>query len=238
MLAQMGDRLAAQAWRRSAKRHQAQDAAGAHDMANLLGIMELREKIAGEEGFGRGVHSAGAAFPPDPNPRRKRLDLTALGEIERRDVFPASLSAQAEPAEATGVQQRPEQVHAGSRGGGEGNRRKGTGGGGDHHGELPIHFDRGGSHAKTRKSTIRDSPTSPQRTAPANISNPSDFKVQRFGVTSVCPRAKGDQPMLKNRQDGLVGLHGTVLLLLVAAAFLGSLLLVQGQGWIHFYSEV
>lgn len=44
--------------------------------------------------------------------------------------------------------------------------------------------------------------------------------------------------MLKNRQDGLAGLHGTVLLILIAVAFLGSLLLVEGQGWIHFNIEV
>jgi len=44
--------------------------------------------------------------------------------------------------------------------------------------------------------------------------------------------------MLNNRQDGLAGLHGTVLLILIAVAFLGSLLLVEGQGWIHFNIEV
>jgi exopolysaccharide biosynthesis polyprenyl glycosylphosphotransferase len=44
--------------------------------------------------------------------------------------------------------------------------------------------------------------------------------------------------MLKHRQDGLVGLHGTILLILIAAAFLVSLLLVQSQGWIHFNLEV
>ncbi len=44
--------------------------------------------------------------------------------------------------------------------------------------------------------------------------------------------------MLKNRQDGLVALHGTVLLILVATAFLGSLLLVETRGWIHFNLEV
>ncbi len=36
--------------------------------------------------------------------------------------------------------------------------------------------------------------------------------------------------MLKNRQDGLAGLHGAVLLILIAGAFLGSLLLVEAQG--------
>ncbi len=44
--------------------------------------------------------------------------------------------------------------------------------------------------------------------------------------------------MLKNRQDGLIGLHGTVLLMMVAAAFLGSLLLVEARDWIHFNLEV
>ncbi|MBC7365565.1 MAG: exopolysaccharide biosynthesis polyprenyl glycosylphosphotransferase [Undibacterium sp.] len=44
--------------------------------------------------------------------------------------------------------------------------------------------------------------------------------------------------MLKNRQDGLIGLHGTVLLILVAAAFIGSLLLVETRGWIRFNLEV
>jgi exopolysaccharide biosynthesis polyprenyl glycosylphosphotransferase len=44
--------------------------------------------------------------------------------------------------------------------------------------------------------------------------------------------------MLNNRQDGLAGLHGTVLLILIAVAFLGSLLLVEAQGWIHFNIEV
>lgn len=44
--------------------------------------------------------------------------------------------------------------------------------------------------------------------------------------------------MLKNRQAGLVALHGLILLTLVAATFLGLLLLVEGQGWIHFNVEV
>jgi exopolysaccharide biosynthesis polyprenyl glycosylphosphotransferase len=44
--------------------------------------------------------------------------------------------------------------------------------------------------------------------------------------------------MLKNRQNGLAALHGTILLLLVAAAFLGSLLLVETRGWIQFNVEV
>jgi exopolysaccharide biosynthesis polyprenyl glycosylphosphotransferase len=44
--------------------------------------------------------------------------------------------------------------------------------------------------------------------------------------------------MLKNRQDGLVGLHGTVLLFLVAVAFWGSRELVRAQDWIHFNLEV
>jgi len=44
--------------------------------------------------------------------------------------------------------------------------------------------------------------------------------------------------MLKNRQDGLVALHGTILLIMVAAAFLGSLLLVENRGWIQFNLEV
>ena len=44
--------------------------------------------------------------------------------------------------------------------------------------------------------------------------------------------------MLKNRQDGLIGLHGMVLLILVAAAFIGSLLLVETRGWIRFNLEV
>jgi exopolysaccharide biosynthesis polyprenyl glycosylphosphotransferase len=44
--------------------------------------------------------------------------------------------------------------------------------------------------------------------------------------------------MLKNRQDGLAGLHGAVLLILIAVAFLGSLLVVESRGWIHFNIEV
>jgi len=44
--------------------------------------------------------------------------------------------------------------------------------------------------------------------------------------------------MLKTRQNGLVALHGSVLLMLVAAAFLGSLLLVESSGWIQFNVEV
>ena len=44
--------------------------------------------------------------------------------------------------------------------------------------------------------------------------------------------------MLKNRQDGLAGLHGTGLLILIAVSFLGSLLLVEARGWIHFNIEV
>ncbi len=44
--------------------------------------------------------------------------------------------------------------------------------------------------------------------------------------------------MLKNRQDGLFALHGVILLILVATTFLGSLLLVESQGWIRFNLEV
>jgi len=44
--------------------------------------------------------------------------------------------------------------------------------------------------------------------------------------------------MLKNRQDGLAGLYGTVLLTLIAGAFLGSLLLVEDRGWVQFNLEV
>jgi len=44
--------------------------------------------------------------------------------------------------------------------------------------------------------------------------------------------------MLKNRQDGLIALHGAVLLILVATAFVGSLLLVETRGWIQFNLEV
>lgn len=44
--------------------------------------------------------------------------------------------------------------------------------------------------------------------------------------------------MLKNRQSGLVALHGIILLTLVAVTFLGLLLLVESRGWIHFNVEV
>ncbi len=44
--------------------------------------------------------------------------------------------------------------------------------------------------------------------------------------------------MLKNRQDGLAGVHGAVLLILIASTFLGSLLLVEAQSWIRFNIEV
>lgn len=44
--------------------------------------------------------------------------------------------------------------------------------------------------------------------------------------------------MLKHRQDGLFALHGVILLILVTSAFLGSLLLVENRGWIHFNLEV
>lgn len=44
--------------------------------------------------------------------------------------------------------------------------------------------------------------------------------------------------MLKNRQHGLSALHGIILLLFVAVTFVGSLLLVESQGWIHFNVEV
>lgn len=44
--------------------------------------------------------------------------------------------------------------------------------------------------------------------------------------------------MLNNRQHGLYALHGLVLLVLVAVTFVGSLLLVENQGWIHFTLEV
>ncbi len=44
--------------------------------------------------------------------------------------------------------------------------------------------------------------------------------------------------MLKHRQDGLVGLHGAALVVLVATAFIVSLLLVESQGWILFNLEV
>jgi len=45
-------------------------------------------------------------------------------------------------------------------------------------------------------------------------------------------------PMLKNRQDGLVSLHGTALFLLVGATFVLSLLVVTHLGWIQFHSQV
>lgn len=44
--------------------------------------------------------------------------------------------------------------------------------------------------------------------------------------------------MLKNRQDGLVGLHGTALILLVTAAFVGGGLLVDSTGWIRSTADV
>ena len=44
--------------------------------------------------------------------------------------------------------------------------------------------------------------------------------------------------MLKHRQDGLVGLHGTILLLLITLAFLGSYVLVDTRGWIQFTEGV
>lgn len=44
--------------------------------------------------------------------------------------------------------------------------------------------------------------------------------------------------MLKHRQDGLVVLHGTILLFLIAAAFVSFRLLVENQGWITFNLEV
>lgn len=44
--------------------------------------------------------------------------------------------------------------------------------------------------------------------------------------------------MLKHRQDGLVGLHGAILIFLVTSAFVGSFMLVKSQGWIHFAEGV
>src|SRR3954465_7053695 len=44
--------------------------------------------------------------------------------------------------------------------------------------------------------------------------------------------------MLKHRQNGLVGIHGTILLVLVTLAFLGSLVLVDPRGWIQFTEGV
>src|SRR5882672_11980363 len=44
--------------------------------------------------------------------------------------------------------------------------------------------------------------------------------------------------MLKHRQDGLVGLHGTILLILITVAFLGAFVLVDSQGWIQFTEGV
>jgi exopolysaccharide biosynthesis polyprenyl glycosylphosphotransferase len=44
--------------------------------------------------------------------------------------------------------------------------------------------------------------------------------------------------MLKHRQDGLVGLHGTVLLLVVSTAFLASRAIAKSTGWIQFTAEV
>lgn len=44
--------------------------------------------------------------------------------------------------------------------------------------------------------------------------------------------------MLKHRQDGLVSLHGTILLILVTLAFVGSLVLVETLGWIQFTAGV
>jgi exopolysaccharide biosynthesis polyprenyl glycosylphosphotransferase len=42
--------------------------------------------------------------------------------------------------------------------------------------------------------------------------------------------------MLKNRQDGLVALHGAVLLFLISGVFLVSLMLVSAGGWIQLSS--
>lgn len=44
--------------------------------------------------------------------------------------------------------------------------------------------------------------------------------------------------MLTNRQHGLYALHGLFLSLLIATSFVGSLLLVESQGWIRFNVEV
>src|SRR5215216_3388302 len=44
--------------------------------------------------------------------------------------------------------------------------------------------------------------------------------------------------MMKHRQNGLVGIHGTILVILVTVAFGGSLLLVEVQGWVQFTSGV
>src|SRR5882724_9669213 len=52
------------------------------------------------------------------------------------------------------------------------------------------------------------------------------------------PGRRRREIMLKHRQNGLVGLHGTILLMLVAGAFLSSLLLVVTRGWIHFNLQV
>ena len=104
VLAQMGDRVIAQSRRSTAKRHQTQYTAGAYDMADLLGIVKMRKEIAGEKRLCGGMNSARAALPADPDPGGKGLDLIALGEIERGDVFAPALGPQAEPAEATGIQ--------------------------------------------------------------------------------------------------------------------------------------
>jgi exopolysaccharide biosynthesis polyprenyl glycosylphosphotransferase len=44
--------------------------------------------------------------------------------------------------------------------------------------------------------------------------------------------------MLKHRQNGLVGIHGTILLILVTCAFLGSYIVVEARGWIQFTEGV
>src|SRR5688572_21766918 len=64
-----------------------------------------------------------------------------------------------------------------------------------------------------------------------------DYDFHFFEYCATAPIGRKPS-MLKHRQDGLVGLHGTILLFLVTAAFLGALVLVGSQGWIEFTTGV
>lgn len=114
MQTQAGNRGVIQPRRRSAKGDKSENPRRTHNVADLLGIVEAREKIAREQCLGGGAHAAGAKFATDPDARSERINGVAAGEVEGRQMFATSRGAKAEPAETAGIKQGPENFHAGS----------------------------------------------------------------------------------------------------------------------------
>ena len=132
VLAQLGDGAVIKPWRRPTECDQSDDAGRAHDAAHLLGIAEAGKEIAGKKRFGDGVHAAGSAFAAESDARGEGLDLVAVRQIYRGEVFTATLGAEAEPAESAGIQQWSDDIHARPDRGRLDQRRVGDGRSGDH----------------------------------------------------------------------------------------------------------